>query len=475
MDQTERELRRESEGKVALIIQAVLIFAAIGLVFQLLFALGQGGDCGTCTWGVLKSVQIVAFAALNTICAFAVGILIGFLFGIPKTERPKDDPKPAPGAAQAAPAEPMRRPTNYIVNANLEEISDWLTKIIVGIGLIELRNVPGYLTGYGEWAAAGLGGDPKIGAVVAQTVFVAYLVLGMLAGYLITRLYVAPLLPRIDTPGSPETRFKRLASEDPDLVNKPLRDFVNPADRRGRQADGKTAEDGAGADKAMPSPETREAARAVPLEALGRKVDVLRAYASTQIADVNYREALRALQIAVEVEPDNADLHFDLAYCFWLLDDTRNAFAELDTARTLARRAKDLARWGQLSEQWANWKLYVETPTAAREALAALDEIVTAGATPSGASLVYRAAANGQLFRHAKASGEDGTAYRATALTTVTTIRDTRDPGLIAWITRLWDPYFKESNGELKDTSENDLEVFFDDPAFKAILAPPRP
>jgi hypothetical protein len=39
------------------------------------------------------------------------------------------------------------------VNTNLEQISDWLTKIIVGLGLVQLRSVPDYLYKASVWMA----------------------------------------------------------------------------------------------------------------------------------------------------------------------------------------------------------------------------------------------------------------------------------------------------------------------------------
>jgi len=37
------------------------------------------------------------------------------------------------------------RTTKYMPNTNLEDVSDWLTKIIIGVTLTQLTKIPGYL------------------------------------------------------------------------------------------------------------------------------------------------------------------------------------------------------------------------------------------------------------------------------------------------------------------------------------------
>ena len=60
-----------------------------------------------------------------------VGSIIGFLFGVPVRER-----NPGVDATGAG-----NRTIGYRPNTNLEQISDWLTKIIVGIGLVQFPKI----------------------------------------------------------------------------------------------------------------------------------------------------------------------------------------------------------------------------------------------------------------------------------------------------------------------------------------------
>jgi hypothetical protein len=73
---------------------------------------------------------VFASALMLAGAALLVGGTLGFLFGVPRTltgERLPD--ATLNGARAAAPG--------YGANTNLEQISDWLTKILVGIGVAQ--------------------------------------------------------------------------------------------------------------------------------------------------------------------------------------------------------------------------------------------------------------------------------------------------------------------------------------------------
>jgi hypothetical protein len=102
----------------------------------------------------ILSVTIMLAAA-----AAAVGALLGFLFGIPRSVQ-ETGPATAvttPGAAEERIAYERGA---YEVNTNLEQISDWLTKILVGVGLIQLGSLTGPLGRLVDSIAAGFGGRP---------------------------------------------------------------------------------------------------------------------------------------------------------------------------------------------------------------------------------------------------------------------------------------------------------------------------
>lgn len=104
--------------------------------------------------------------------ATLVGVLIGFLFGIPRV-------------AAKAPHNPDDDASVPVLetNTNLELISDWLTKIIIGVTLVQARDlVDRFDTLLENLARAGFP-RPLMGGTI-----LFFLVAGFLNGYLWTRL-----------------------------------------------------------------------------------------------------------------------------------------------------------------------------------------------------------------------------------------------------------------------------------------------
>lgn len=147
---------------------------------------------------LIQGVGMRAPAFLWALAMLASGGLVGFLFGIPRVLQDTGagavihtDANDKSNQSSGLPAYRMQ------VNTNLEQISDWLTKIIVGIGLIELRNVPGYLNRLSLFIASGLG-NPLQSQVMAIAIVLYFSVLGFLGGYLMTRIYLAQAFSRAD-------------------------------------------------------------------------------------------------------------------------------------------------------------------------------------------------------------------------------------------------------------------------------------
>jgi hypothetical protein len=87
---------------------------------------------------------------------------------------------------------PARR-IDYRVNTNLEQISDWLTKILVGVSLTQIAEIRDGLVSLTAFAAQGLGPQSQ-GQVFAFALLSYSAVLGFLFGYLWTRLFLAGAL-----------------------------------------------------------------------------------------------------------------------------------------------------------------------------------------------------------------------------------------------------------------------------------------
>ncbi|MBA4067996.1 MAG: hypothetical protein C0501_30690 [Isosphaera sp.] len=127
---------------------------------------------------------------------FAVGGLVGFLFGIPRTGRRV----PVAGSAGTAAAPPAVR-----ANTNLEEVSDWVTKILIGVTLTQYEQFRLRFREAAETFARALGGEPSDYGY-ASAVMVGFSVGGWLFGYLLT-LSSTPVLAEA------LTSVERLAEE----------------------------------------------------------------------------------------------------------------------------------------------------------------------------------------------------------------------------------------------------------------------
>ena len=88
-------------------------------------------------------------------------------------------------------------------STNLAEISDWLTKLLLGAGLVELTRLGHPLSSLIDAVARGLQGVPAGSAVsgtpvvVAGSILVMYVVLGFLDGYIVTTLWYGKYLQRL--------------------------------------------------------------------------------------------------------------------------------------------------------------------------------------------------------------------------------------------------------------------------------------
>lgn len=128
-----------------------------------------------------KFFSVVSFGIIIACASTMVGGLLGFLFGIPHTLQ--EEPKTTTGIC-------------YRANTNLEQISDWLTKILVGVGLTQLNEMPTQMKRVSTFLAGGFGG-PDSGAF-ALTILVFFIVCGFLVGFLWTRLFLAGELLNAD-------------------------------------------------------------------------------------------------------------------------------------------------------------------------------------------------------------------------------------------------------------------------------------
>jgi hypothetical protein len=168
-----RRKRRDALGGVSGTLNVLLTLGLPPLVGLLIYALASD-DTG----------EILAIGSLAAASAFAVGALLGFLFGIPRSTAA---PAPAPtseAGAEVGPADAVAA-HRFAANTNLEQISDWLTKILVGVGLVQIHEVSGAVEDLANGLAPGLGSQ---GSSVAVVLLVSFSITGFVSAYLFTRL-----------------------------------------------------------------------------------------------------------------------------------------------------------------------------------------------------------------------------------------------------------------------------------------------
>lgn len=133
-------------------------------------------------WSV-SSVPLLLAELLVGFAAACFGGLLGFLFGLPRA-LVRDEGENEPG---------------YVPNTNLETISDWLTKILIGVGLVQLREIGTVLRSIVAITLGSIGQPPPAGTeIVAYAVIITFLLLGFLFGYLWTRIVYTRLQTETD-------------------------------------------------------------------------------------------------------------------------------------------------------------------------------------------------------------------------------------------------------------------------------------
>lgn len=129
---------------------------------------------------------------------FAVAFVFGFLFGIPKAlQSPSKPTPPTPSSNLHASDDADGKDVKQLkVNTNLEEISDWLTKILVGATLTQLVKIPGAIRNAADFMASTSGGTGPV--PFAAAILIYFSAIGFFAGYVLTRMFFSLAFSRFD-------------------------------------------------------------------------------------------------------------------------------------------------------------------------------------------------------------------------------------------------------------------------------------
>jgi hypothetical protein len=128
-------------------------------------------------WDVPERWKVFGGAMLIASASAAVGALLGFLFGMPRAAQG--------GAPNSS--------SGLLLSTHLQDVADWLTKLIVGAGLVQLGNLSTYLGNLGSYLSQGSG----LTSSMAISIVLYFIALGFLLAYLWAELYISTLVARV--------------------------------------------------------------------------------------------------------------------------------------------------------------------------------------------------------------------------------------------------------------------------------------
>jgi hypothetical protein len=166
------------------------LLCGLGILVALVYAAQVPGGA---RWTAFGTAAAVAGAA------GLVGGVIGFLFGIPLTPQAAGHGDDRSGSGSFKP------------NTNLEQVSDWLTKIIIGVGLVQIGHALPALSKLATSLKGPLGGLPSSSAFgLGLVIYFALL------GFLLLYLWSREVLPGELAEGLVGVIQKQLDSRDSD-------------------------------------------------------------------------------------------------------------------------------------------------------------------------------------------------------------------------------------------------------------------
>ena len=218
-----RTMRTRNFGEIADWFTTFFIGTGVACLLAFDVAAGWG-------WHGSQALLVAAFGLLIAAASGAVGWVAGLLFGIPRAlARPQSvyytsslgtspqlggQPGAEAGAGHAdGPQQGAGPVPTTRVNTNLEDISDWLTKTIIGVVLTQLFWIPSSLWRFAGRLNDGGPGWKGHGQSFVLLLLVYFGVGGFWLGYVGTRTILTKLFEAVDAPGSDSDQDSPTAEE----------------------------------------------------------------------------------------------------------------------------------------------------------------------------------------------------------------------------------------------------------------------
>lgn len=170
-----------NELKKDWMLKLLITLLIVGFIFILVYAPFKSK--GGITFWVFVSTAVFICAA-----SAIIGGLTGFLFGIPRVRQ---------GNIVQVDEEGKVKPS-VESNTSLEQVSNWLTNIIIALGLANLVQIPPALESFGTRVAPALGGGVSA-EVFAISMCLFYLIDGFIVSYLFTVIYYRRIVQTVES------------------------------------------------------------------------------------------------------------------------------------------------------------------------------------------------------------------------------------------------------------------------------------
>lgn len=169
-----RKFRRSGLAGQTILIVFSFIFTLTGIILIVLYSFSTQGP----------HLRYAVVGLLVALAALSAGSFLGFLLGVPK-------------AVSSGEVRMKQSPDQwkYSPSTNLAEVSDWLTKLLLGAGLVGLTSLGRPIGNLINTIGAGLEEFPDStnvygpAQVMAGAILCNFLLVGILSGYLVTTLW----------------------------------------------------------------------------------------------------------------------------------------------------------------------------------------------------------------------------------------------------------------------------------------------
>jgi tetratricopeptide (TPR) repeat protein len=365
---------------------------------------------------------LVSFALSFTVSSAAglSGGLLGFIFGIPRALTDGE-------AFQALGAK--SKP-----NTNLEQISDWLTKILVGATLTSIASVPTWMSGLTAFFDAGQFKASPGGGTFIVALICGFFALGFFWSYIETRTFLTLLFNKFGSYGDgiSDELLLRVRSAPWEPGSPPI-----PEDATVLRWDGSKL-------KTLP---------------------LLEARAAAETRAGNIKGAIEFYRRALTLDPANPRIQTRLS----LLLPSVGKPAEADALIERLQKASNSnpAQQNTLEVNRLYSALYKPPPKGFQEAIDIGERLINSDQNQNGLMILWLACAYAQrtkFYAKNRPVNDPENLDRKRTLELVERALQLR-PDLITLARSLWRP--KEFGGLPND---NDLEVFSDDVDFKRLL-----